>query len=70
MKIKIEDGEFEVEYELEDGIAIESLAVFLPNDSDSQDLVDVLEEKVLKQIEEEIYKHLPDGPEDDPREDR
>ena len=72
MKVKVKDVEFEVEYELEHvmGGRIENLAVFLPNDADGQELSYVLEEKVLKEIEEAVYRNLPDGPEEDTSEDR
>lgn len=72
MKVKVKDVEFEVEYELEHGMGgrIENLAIFLPCDAEGQELTDVLEEKVIKEIEEAVYKNLPDGPEDDPREER
>jgi len=47
---------------------IDRMSVFLP-ESD-QELSSVLEEKVLKEIEEELYRLGPDQPDHDWREDR
>jgi hypothetical protein len=65
--MKINGVEFETEVEWDCDGMIDSIAVFLPG-SDVE-LSEVLDEKVLTKIEEELYKQGPDQPEDY-REDR
>lgn len=68
--MKIRGIEFEVEVDFDRDGRIDSMAVFLPGDK--QELSEVLSEKVLQEIERELY-HSYEGPEvneDDPREER
>ena len=60
--------EFDVEVDWDRDGRVEQMAVFLPHTD--VELSDVLDEKVLQKIEEEAYRNLPDGPEDDPSIDR
>jgi hypothetical protein len=68
MKIKVYDVEFEVEYDMDYQGRIENMAVFAGEDS--QELSDLLDAGVLKKIEEKVLAEHPQGPEDDPSEER
>jgi len=71
MKNQVINGvEFEVDVDFDNDGQIEMLAVFLPG-SDVE-LSDVLDAKVLKQLNEAAYEQYegPEMNEDDPREDR
>lgn len=68
--VKVKDVEFEVEVEFDDDKRIEQMFVFLPGSE--VELSDVLSEKVVGMIEEEVYRQYegPEMSEDDPREER
>lgn len=68
--MKIKGIEFEVDVDFDRDGRIDSMAVFLPGSD--EELSEVLSEKVLAEIEEQLYRDY-EGPnvnEDDPSEDR
>jgi hypothetical protein len=70
MKIKVYDVEFEVEFDVDEVGRAENVAVFVGEDD--QEIYDLLDKKVQHKIDEAVAFEAaqPQGPEDDPREDR
>lgn len=70
MKIKVYDVEFECQFDVDECNRVENLAVFVGEDS--QEIYDLLDPKVQHKIDEKVAFEAaqPQGPEDDPREER
>jgi len=66
--MKIRGIEFDVEVDWDTDGKIDRISVFLPESE--QELSEVLSDKVLEEIETEIYRLGPDQPDDDWRHDR
>jgi hypothetical protein len=70
--MKIRGVEFDVDAEWDRDGRLDCLWVFLDGDKGGQELSDVLSEKVLQEIEQELYRRYegPEVNEDDPEVDR